>query len=303
MEQPQSFRFFNRGPSPAVRLVFFSLLSLLLLFVDVRYRYLESVRSVLSIFAYPLQRAVAFPGALWQQADDFFTLQGNLLHDNTKMQQQHTFDSVQLQQLQILQAENQHLRDLLTVQQRATYPTLAAEIVYVEHDIFKRKLFLDKGGQANVQMGQVVVDDIGVVGQITRIYPWLSEVTLITDKDHSVPVQVLRNGLRTVVFGSGDTGDLMLRYMPNSADILEGDILVTSGIDGTYPPGLPVAKVGHIERDPAYPFARIQCLPVAGVNSHRQLLVLTALPKLPERPEATPESTAEQSKRVRRRKP
>jgi rod shape-determining protein MreC len=130
----------------------------------------------------------------------------------------------------------------------------------------------------------------------------LSEVTLITDKDHSVPVQSLRNGLRTVVFGSGDSSDLTLRYMPNSADIQEGDVLVTSGIDGTYPPGLPVAKVGHIERDPAYPFSRIQCSPMAGVGRQRQLLILSGLPQLPERPEVSPNSTTDQPKRSRRKK-
>ncbi|MEJ1958937.1 MAG: rod shape-determining protein MreC [Nitrosomonadales bacterium] len=303
MEQAQSFRFFNRGPSPAVRLVFFSLLSLLLLFVDARYRYLESARSVLSVLTYPFQRVVAVPGELWQEADSFFTLQGNLLRNNAQIRQQHTVDAVQLQQLQVLQSENQHLRELLAVQQHATYPMQLAEIVYVERDIFKRKIFLDKGAQANVEAGQVVMDDIGVVGQVTRVYPWLSEVTLVTDKDHAVPVQVLRNGLRTVVFGSGDTGDLTLRYMPNSADILEGDILVTSGIDGTYPPGLPVARVGHIERDPAYPFARIQCSTVAGVDRHRQLLILSGLPKLPERPEAAAESGSDKPRRGRGRKP
>jgi rod shape-determining protein MreC len=301
MEQTQSF--FNRGPSHAVRLVFFSLLSLLLLFVDAHYQYLESARNVLSTLAYPFQRVVAAPGALWHQADSFFVLQSNLLRDNNLMRQQHTVDAVQLQQLQVLQADNQHLRDLLGVQQRAAYPTQLAEIIYVERDLFKRKLFLDKGSQANVQAGQVVMDDIGVVGQVTRVYPWLSEVTLITDKDHAVPVQVLRNGLRAVVFGSGDIGDLALRYMPVSSDIREGDILVTSGIDGTYPPGLPVARVGHIEHDPAYPFARIQCFPVAGVDRQRQLLILSALPQLPERPEAVAESGADKPKRGRRRKP
>lgn len=301
MEHSQSF--FNRGPSPAVRLVFFSLLSLLLLFIDARYQYLESARSALSTLTYPLQRVVAVPGALWRQADSFFVLQGSLLRDNAQMRQQHTVDAVRLQQLQVLQADNQHLRDLLAVQQRAAYPTQLAEIVYVERDLFKRKLFLDKGSQANVQAGQVVMDDLGVVGQVTRVYPWLSEVTLITDKDHAVPVQVLRNGLRAVVFGSGDIGDLALRYMPVSSDIQEGDILVTSGIDGTYPPGLPVAKVGHIEHDPAYPFARIQCSPVAGVDRQRQLLILSGLPKLPEQPEAVAESGADKPKRGRRRKP
>ena len=303
MEHTQSFRFFNRGPSPAVRLAFFSLLSLLLLFVDARYQYLESTRNALSVLAYPLQQLVTAPSALWHRADTFFTLQGNLIRDNTELHQQRIVDAAQLQQLQVLQADNQHLRQLLAVQQRADYPMQLAEIVYVERDIFKRKLLLDKGTQANVLAGQVVMDDSGIIGQVTRVYPWLSEVTLITDKDHAVPVQLLRTGLRAVVFGSGDTSELALRYMPISADIQAGDVLVTSGIDGTYPPGLPVAKVSHIERDPAYPFARIQCSPIAGVDKQRQLLILSGLPKLPERPEAVVETATDKSRKIRRKKP
>ena len=303
MEHTQSFRFFNRGPSPAVRLVFFSLLSLLLLFLDARYQYLEFARSALSVLTYPLQRMVAAPGALWHQADSFLAFQGNLVRDNAQLRQQHNEDAAQLQQLQALQAENQHLRELLAVQQRAGYSMQTAEIMYTERDIFKRKLFLDKGAQANVLAGQVVMDDSGVVGQVTRVYPWLSEVTLVTDRGHAVPVQVLRNGLRSVVFGSGDTTMLALRYMPTSADIQAGDVLVTSGIDGTYPPGLPVARVSNIERDPAYPFARILCAPVAGVDRMRQLLILSGLPKLPERPETVAETTSDKAKKSRRKKP
>lgn len=302
MEHTQSFQFFNRGPTPAVRLVFFSLLSLLLLFIDARYKYLESVRSVVSILVYPLQRVVTAPATLWQEAGTFFVTQNSLIRENSQLRQQHSTDSAQLQQLQALQTENQHLRDILAVQQRASYPMQMAEIVYAERDIFKRKVFLNKGGQANVQAGQVVMDDIGIVGQVTRVYPWLSEVTLITDKDHAVPVEVQRSGLRAVVFGSGDTTDLALRYMPVSSDIKEGDVLVTSGIDGTYPPGLPVAKVMRIERDPAYPFARILCTPLAGVNRQRQLLILSGLPKLPERPEPEPEAPASSSKGGKRKK-
>ncbi|MDD5181144.1 MAG: rod shape-determining protein MreC [Gallionellaceae bacterium] len=302
MEHTQSFRFFNRGPSPAVRLVFFSLLSLLLLFVDARYQYLKSTRSVLSVLVYPLQRLVAAPGVLWQRADTFFTFQSNLIRDNAGLHQQHLVDAAQLQELQVLRAENQHLRQLLEVQQHADYPMQLAEIVYVERDIFKRKILLDKGAQANVLAGQVVMDDNGIVGQITRVYPWLSEVTLITDKDHAIPVQVLRNGLRSIVFGSGDTSELALRYMPTSVDIQNGDVLVTSGIDGTYPPGLLVARVNRIERDPAYPFARIQCAPIAGVSKQRQLLILSGLPKLPERPEAAAETNATDKPRKSKRK-
>lgn len=300
MEQNQPLRFFNRGPSPAVRLVFFALLSLLLLFVDVRYRYLESIRSGLSVLVYPLQRLVTAPSNLWHEVDAFFVSHNSLIRDNAELRHQHTLDVAQLLQLEVLKAENQHLRNLLMVQQRAAYPMQLAEIIYVERDIFNRKILLDKGTQANVLAGQIVMDDSGIVGQVTRVYPWMSEVTLITDKDHAVPVQVLRNGLRSVVFGSGDTGELALRYMPISSDIQNGDVLVTSGIDGTYPPGLPVAKVIHVERDPAYPFARILCAPIAGVDKRRQLLILSALVKLPERPEVAVETATDKLKSGRR---
>ncbi|CAH1203215.1 Cell shape-determining protein MreC [Candidatus Nitrotoga sp. BS] len=301
MEQNQPLRFFNRGPSPAVRLVFFALLSLLLLFVDVRYRYLESIRSGLSGLVHPLQRLVTTPSKLWHEVDDFFSAHNSLIRDNAALLRQHTLDGAQLLQLEVLKGENQHLRKLLMVQQRADYPMQLAEIIYVERDIFNRKILLDKGTQANVLAGQIVMDDSGIVGQVTRVYPWMSEVTLITDKDHSVPVQVLRNGLRAVVFGAGDAGNkLALRYMPNSADIQNGDVLVTSGIDGTYPPGLPVAKIIHVERDPTYPFARILCAPIGGVDKRRQLLILSTLLKFPERPEGV-EAATDNSKNGKRR--
>ena len=146
------------------------------------------------------------------------------------------------------------------------------------------------------------MDDVGIVGQVTRVYPWLSEVTLITEKDHAVPVQVLRNGLRAIVFGAGDTSQLSLRYMPVSADIQNDDVLVTSGIDGTYPPGIPVAKVIKIERDPAYPFANVTCLPVAGVDKHRHLLILSSMPKLPERPaQKSAQGSADKRAKTRRK--
>jgi rod shape-determining protein MreC len=147
-----------------------------------------------------------------------------------------------------------------------------------------------------------VMDDAGIVGQITRVYPWLSEVTLITEKDHVVPVQVLRNGLRTIIFGAGDTSQLVLRYMPISSDIQEGDVLVTSGIDGIYPAGIPVAKVTKIERDAAYPFARITCLPIGGVDKHRLLLILSNPPKLPELPAAEPSAEDGKNAKARRKK-
>ena len=283
-DNTQSFQFFNRGPSPAVRLVFFSVLSLLLLFIDARFRYLESTRSALSVLVSPIQRLATLPGELWQHAGDFFTTQRRLVEENQALHQQHERDAAQLSQLQALQQETRQLRNLLKLPQHGELAAQAAEIVYAERDVFKRKVIIDKGANANVLIGQVVRDDAGIVGQVTRVYPWLAEVTMITEKDHAVPVMVLRNGLRTIVFGAGDTSQLSLRYMPVSSDIQHDDLLVTSGIDGVYPPGIPVAKVVKIERDPAYPFARITCLPVAGVDNHRHLMILSGLPERPERP-------------------
>jgi rod shape-determining protein MreC len=309
LDDTRNLRFFNRGPSPVARLVFFCALSVLLLFVDARYQYLESARKVIAVMIYPFQRLTSLPGEVVGRISVYFETQDQLLQSNAQLRQQHDLDAAQLAQASAIQAENAQLRTLQELEQKVDYPMQMAEIVYVERDIFKRKLFVDKGSQANVVPGQVVVDDTGVVGQVTRVYPWLSEVTLVTDKDHAVPIQVLRNGLRAVVFGSGDISEMSLRYMPVSADLVEGDVLVTSGIDGTYPPNLPVAKIIKIERDPAYPFSRIICAPLAGVDRHRALLIVSGLPKLPERPTAAeisadPERANDRVKRkLRRRKP
>ncbi|MDO8990456.1 MAG: rod shape-determining protein MreC [Sideroxyarcus sp.] len=304
MDDTRTLRFFNRGPSPVARLVFFCALSLLLLFVDARYQYLESTRNVLAVIIYPFQRLTALPGEVVGSISVYFETQSRLQEENAQLRQQHDADAAQLAQLAAIQSENTQLRILQELKERVDYPMQTAEIVYVERDIFKRKLIINKGSQANVVAGQVVVDDFGVVGQVTRVYPWLSEVTLVTDKDHAVPIQFLRNGLRAVVFGSGDIGEMALRYMSVSSDIEVGDVLVTSGIDGTYPPNLPVAKVVKIERDPAYPFARITCAPLAGVDRHRALLIVSGLPKLPERPETveTKDEPERAKKRLNRRK-
>jgi rod shape-determining protein MreC len=204
----------------------------------------------------------------------------NLADEIAHLKQQHLVDSGKLQQLLALRAENEHLRKLLETTPRNKSKAIMAEILSVPRDPFNLKIMLDKGFQNGIQSGQVVVDDLGVVGQITRSYPWHSEVTLITDKDHSVPVQVLRNGLRSVASGTGKYRTLELRYMANNIDIESGDVLVTSGIDGVYPSGLPVALVSKIKRNNAsHAFAQIACTPIAGVDRNKQVLILS--PRLP----------------------
>lgn len=283
MDHTTSVKFFNRGPSPVVRLVFFVLLSLLLLLVDSRHQYLESTRNLLSTVIYPLQRLTALPPMLWHEADDFFTTHGTLERDNAQLRMQHAEDGARLARLHTLEAENALLRNMLGMRQRLDLPMLTAEILYAERDP-SRHLVLINQGQGSVQAGEAVLDSTGLVGQITRVHPMLSEVTLLTDKDHEVPVQVLRNGLRMIVFGSGKANELELRYVPITADVREGDVLETSGIGGTYPPGLPVARITHVERDPVYAFARVKCVPITGVSDQHWLFVLSGLAKLPAPP-------------------
>lgn len=276
--------FFRTGPSPLARLFIFTLLSLVLLGADARLKYLDTVRQVASVIIYPLQRIAGAPFSIAERTSEFFTTQGSLQAENAKLAQQNLTQMAQLQQLAALQSENEHLRKLLGTRERLSSRTSLAEVLYAARDPFSRRIVIDQGSQNDVAPGQPVIDGLGVVGQVTRVYPWLAEVTLVTDKGHLVPVLNTRNGLRGVLGGTGNDGALELKFVPLNADFENGDQLVTSGIDGVYPPGLPVAQIVSVERDAAFLFARILCKPLAGVANHKQVLVVHAEQKIPERP-------------------
>jgi rod shape-determining protein MreC len=276
--------FFKTGPSPLARLFIFTIVSLALLGADARLKYLDTVRRIASVIIYPLQRIANAPFNIVERASEFFVTQGSLKSENARLAQSILTQAAQLQQLTSLQAENDQLRKLLGTRERLTSQTSFAEVLYAARDPFSRKIVIDQGSQNQIQAGQPVIDGAGVVGQVTRVYPWLAEVTLITDKGHLVPVQNTRNGLRGVLGGTGNDGALELKFVPLNADFENGDKLVTSGIDGVYPPGLPVAEIANIERNPAFLFARIVCKPLAGVTNYKQVLVVHADQKLPDRP-------------------
>ena len=280
--------FFKRGPTPLVRLFLCSLLSVALLISDARYRYLDGIRQAVSIVVYPLQRLAGAPRILFGGIADFFVTQSSLRAENTRLSTQSLQDAAALKRFAALAAENTHLRDLLAARQRYGETTVFAEVLYSARDPFSRKVVIDKGQQNGIKAGQPVIDQIGIVGQVTRVYPWLAEITLITDKEQAVPVQNLRNGLRAVIGGTANNGQLELKFIPLNADFQNGDQLVTSGIDGVYPPGLPVAEVSNVERNAAFLFARITCKPSAGVASHGQVLVLNWENKAPARPPEDP---------------
>lgn len=288
--------FFKTGPTPLARLLIFSALSLAFLVADVRFSYLDSLRHVGAVVLYPLQRIAAAPAGIARRVGDFFTTHGSLSEDNSRLKRENFENAALLLQLKALQAENQQLRELLAARERLDIDLAFAEVLYASRDPFSRKVVIDRGSRQNVRPGQPVVDDRGLVGQVTRAYPWLAEVTLVTDKGHFVPVQNVRNGLRAVLSGTGSDGALELRFIPLNADFQNGDELVTSGIDGVYPPGLPVARVTNIERSAEQIFARITCAPLGGVANHTHLLVVSGNRELPPRP-------ADEKKQARGKKP
>jgi rod shape-determining protein MreC len=266
--------FFSRGPAPLVRLVFFASLAVLLMVLDARFHYAESLRQAIALVVYPLQRVALAPAELFTAASGFVSRQVSLKRENEELRTKQLKIANDLLTLDAVRAENAQLRRLLEARARVARPSTLAEILYEARDPFSRKIVIDKGSQQNIQAGEAVIDDIGVIGQVTRAFPLLAEITLITDKDQRTPVQVLRNGLRAILYGSGERGKLELSYMTTNADIQSGDVLVTSGIDETYPAGLPVAQVSRIERDASYSFAKISCVPIAGTDRHRQVLIL-----------------------------
>jgi rod shape-determining protein MreC len=276
--------FFKRGPAPLVRLFFFASLSLALLVIDARFRYAEGLRAWLALAAYPLQRAATAPVELLASVGSFFSTQASLVEENQRLREKALAYSHDAQRYEAAQAEAEQLRRLVGAQEKLESRVIPAEVLYNGRDPYSHKLFIDRGATHGVRPGSPVTDEAGVVGQVTRVHPLVSEVTLATDRDQAIPVQVVRNGLRAVAFGGGASGTLELRFMAANADIQTNDRLVTSGIDGTYPPGLPVASVLRIERDAENAFARVVCRPAAGVDRGRFVLVLTDDSVKPPRP-------------------
>lgn len=264
-------------------LSFYLALSIALLVFDARFRTLEALRQALSVVTQPLQMLAQSPAQVVEIAAGYFSSVAVLQDENSRLKRQQIEGAATLLRTQQLESENQRLRRLLGVTERQEATGLVTRILYAARDPFSRRIVVDKGQQDDISPGQPVADDAGIVGQVTRVFPFVSEVTLISDKDQAVPVQIVRNGLRSVVFGLGD-GRLELRFMPANADVQNGDMLVTSGLDGVFLPGFPVAKVIHIERDASYSFARIYCVPIAGVENFGEVMVL-ALPEATPMPE------------------
>lgn len=275
--------FFKRGPAPLALLTFYIAVSLAIFVVDLRFKSLELLRQSIALVIDPVQRVAQTPGSLVDYAAGYLQGLKALQEENHELKNAQLATAPNLQRLTQLEAENERLRKLLAVKEREKARGQVAQILYTARDPFSRRIIVDKGQQAGIAPGQPAIDEAGIVGQVTRVFPFSAEVTLITDKNQAVPVQLVRNGQRSVVFGLGN-GQLELRYMPANADVQVGDLLVTSGLDGVYLPGFPVAKVINVERDSAYSFARIFCVPIAGVENFGEVMILDPRAPLPPAP-------------------
>lgn len=258
-------------------------LALALLVLDARFHYLDLMRQVLAIVTEPLQQLAHAPARGLMHAAGYFQSVDRLYEENQHLQRQRLEGAPQLLRLKQLEVENARLRRLLAMRERQPASGQVAQVLYSARDPFSQRLIVDKGQQDSIVAGLPVVDDAGVIGQVTRVYPFVSEVTLITSKDQALPVQVVRSGMRSLLFGLGD-GRLELRFIAANVDVEEGDILVTSGLDGIYLPGFPVARVDKIERDSAYSFASVVCTPLAGVENFGEVMILARREAPPPRP-------------------
>jgi rod shape-determining protein MreC len=265
---------FMRGPSLGTRLFLLGIVSVLLMFLDHRENHLETVRNALSVAVYPVRLAVDLPSRGLTWLAESVSSRSRLLDENRRLREERLEFLARLQRMEALQAENSRLRALLDSAPGVADRVLVANILSVDLDPFQHRLVVDKGSSDGAYVGQAMLDAGGIVGQITRVEPWSSEAILISDPSHATPVEVNRNGLRTIALGTGDSSHINLPFLPNNADIQVGDLLVSSGLGGAFPPGYPVARVETIERLPGEPFAHVIAAPTGSLNREREVLLV-----------------------------
>ncbi len=276
----RSSKLFNKGPSLLSKLLLLTFISIILMGVDFRFHYLKEIRQFTNVFTKPLHAVLNLPNDIYNFTTQYFSNQSRLIHDNEKLKVDIDQLKGDLQRLDFIDQENDRLRNLLEVKNTHKFKTEAVSIIYSRFDPFNQKIIIDGGQNKDFQPGQPVIDALGLVGQISSVFPETSEVTLIIDKKMSVPIQIQRNGLRAITNGNGQSETISLSYLPNSVDVVKGDILKTSGIDTIYPEGINVAEVLEIYNNPKLPFAKIICKPLSAIRNHSHVLVVTPINRI-----------------------
>lgn len=241
---------------------------------DHRYGHLESLRSTLSVVVYPIQYLVQLPVRFFQWAGEILETEHTLLLDNQHLRAEQLLLNSRLQKYEVLEMENQRLRKLLESSTKLRERVVIAELLDVDLQHFRHTVLINKGERAGVYDGQTIVDAGGIMGQVVHVGPFSSTVLLITDPSHAIPVQINRNGLRGIAVGTGASRSLQLEYLPNNADIQQGDLIISSGLGNHFPAGYPVGVVTEIKLDPGGPFARVKVTPSARLEQSREVLLL-----------------------------
>ncbi|MEJ0087151.1 MAG: rod shape-determining protein MreC [Pseudomonadota bacterium] len=274
----------GRGPSFGVRYFCYAVFSVVLMFYDRQGGWLDTARYGLQAAVYPLQLAVNSPSAAWRWLQESFATRETLQKQVDALRNQLRDQQLITMRQAALQTENTTLRGLNGMLPEVIEKRLVGEVINVETSTIRQRLLVNRGGNAGVYRSQPVITGNGVIGQVFRIGPFSSEIILITDAEHALPVQVLRSGVRTIALGTGRSTSLELPYVPQNYDVKVGDILVTSGLGRVFPYGLPVARVTRVERDPAQPLAQIHAVPLASIDSDREVLFIWARPGHPAAP-------------------
>jgi rod shape-determining protein MreC len=288
--------FFTRGPSPLARVTFFALLAIGVMIADHRFGALDQVRSAIATALTPVEYVLRLPGEGVRRTSAYFQTQTELIAENKALNEKLLALTADGQRARLIVAEAAHVSAITSAQARTGREGTVAEVIRDARNPFARKVVINRGTVHGVARGAAVIDGEGVVGQVTALGAVSSEVTLTTEKDLSIPVLVLRTGYRAIAVGSGREGVIEMPFIPVSADVQVGDQLVTSGIDGTYPAGLAVAKVTFVDKNPGYSFARIVAIPAAAPDHHRfvkvinQTAIKSAPPSSPAAPSGTPQA-------------
>lgn len=271
------------------------LLSISLMVLDHRYNTLESLRATLSVLLYPVQYLASLPVSLGKAASETFTSRNELEKERERLHSENLELRGRLQKFEALEAENRRLRGLLDSSFKVGDRVQIAELISVEQDPFRQVVLIDKGSSSGLYKGQPVLDADAVVGQVTHTNPYTANVLLITDATHALPVQVQRNGLRTIALGTGLINRLELPHLPNNADIRVGDLLTTSGLGGRFPPGYPVARVVEVRHEPGRPFAWIIAETSAQLDRLREVLLVWTLKPILVKPNESVEEIPQQT--------
>ena len=261
-----------------LRCVLYSLLALGLIIFDKRYDHLGQIRRYLSMAAYPMQVAVASPFEGWDWFRESVTTRESLRADKASLESQLRLANFRLQRYEAVEAESQRLRALRDNTADVATRFVIGNIMDLDLDAFRERVLVDKGARDGVFVGQAVLDSGGVFGQVARVEQMTSEVILVSDATHAIPVQINRNGLRTIAVGTGDMVHLKLPYLSTSADVVAGDLIVTSGLGGGFPAGYPVGTVAEVKRDPAQSLADVDVRPAAALDRSRELMFVWLKP-------------------------